>query len=204
MPKKGKLIVIYGINNLGKTTQAKLLVEKLNAENRKTEYLKYPIYDLSPSGYMLNDYLRNDNQDNLTPREFQILHVLNRTQYQPILEQKLNNGINIVAEDYIGTGIAWGIGAEVDKNFLVKINSHLIKEDVIILLDGERFTEAIEKNHYHETNDELMNKIRQTHLELAKDFSWHVVNANQSIEKVGDEIWDVVKSVIPPECFWEE
>lgn len=30
MLTKGKFIVLYGINNLGRTTQAKLLVKRLN------------------------------------------------------------------------------------------------------------------------------------------------------------------------------
>jgi len=34
--KKGKLIVLYGINNLGKTTQAELLVEKIKSNGKKT------------------------------------------------------------------------------------------------------------------------------------------------------------------------
>ena len=42
----GKFIVIYGVNNLGKTTQANMLVQKLKASGLKAEYLKYPIYDL--------------------------------------------------------------------------------------------------------------------------------------------------------------
>ncbi|MFH1565150.1 MAG: hypothetical protein ABIC82_04885 [bacterium] len=193
---RGKLIVFYGINNLGKTTQAKLLVKKLNTKNKNSEYLKYGVYDLKPSGEIINDYLRNNNPHNLSAREFQIIHVLNRTQYQPFLAEKLNQGINIIAEDYIGTNVAWGMGANADKNFLLKINSHLIKEDYVFLLDGERFTKAIEKNHTHENNEDLTNKVRQAHLELAKDFNWHIVNANNNIEKIHDEIWKIIKEVI--------
>ena len=48
--KKGLFVVLHGINNLGKTTQAKLLVEKLQSEGHKAEYMKYPVYDLDPSG----------------------------------------------------------------------------------------------------------------------------------------------------------
>jgi len=196
MSNKAKLIVLYGINNTGKTTQAKLLVEKLKTEKRQAEYLKYGIYDLQPSGDVLNSYLREGNPDNLSAREFQLLHVLNRTQYQPTLEKKLDQGINIVAEDYIGTGIAWGMGSGVDKDFLIKINSHLRQADIVILLDGQRYKQAVEKNHQHETDDELNDKVRQTHLELSKDFGWHVVDANQSVEQVQEDIWGVVKGEI--------
>ena len=43
-PMRGKFIVLYGINNLGKTTQAKFLVEKLQSQGLRAEYVKYPIY----------------------------------------------------------------------------------------------------------------------------------------------------------------
>ena len=110
MSYPGKLIVLYGINNLGKSTQAKKLVERMNAEGYRAQYLKYPIYDLTPSGTMLNAYLREGNPHQLSPREAQLIYVLNRTQTEPVIKKKLKEGIHIVAEDYIGTGLAWGIG----------------------------------------------------------------------------------------------
>ena len=79
---KGKLIVFYGINRLGKSTQAKLLVERLKSINKKSVYLKYAIYDLEPSGKLINSYLRESNPYNFSSREFQILQVLNRQQFE--------------------------------------------------------------------------------------------------------------------------
>ncbi|MBI4812110.1 hypothetical protein HY798_01500 [Candidatus Falkowbacteria bacterium] len=189
-------IVFYGINNLGKTTQTKLLVEKLNSEGFKAQYLKYPVYGLEPSGRILNNYLREGNIYNLTPREAQIIYTLNRTQYEKELSDKLEDGVIVVAEDYTGTGLAWGMGAGVDENFLKKINSHLLKEDVGFLFEGERFKEATENNHRHETNDKLTNKVRQAHLKLAEEFGWMKINANLPIKKIQDIIWDKVKNLL--------
>ncbi len=186
--EKGKLIVLYGINNLGKSTQAELLVENLNKEGIKTEYLKYPIYNLSPSGPTLNNYLRQGNSYKLNAREAQIIYCLNRTQYEKTLIKKLETGINIIAEDYTGTGIAWGMGAGVDENFLKQINSHLIKEDLVFLFDGNRFLESQEKNHKHETNNELTNKVKQAHLKLAQEYNWIKINANLSIEAIQEQL----------------
>ncbi len=195
MPK-GLFIVFYGINNLGKTTQAKLLVERFKKEGYQTEYLKYGIYDLQPSGPVLDDYLRHGNPFNLTPREFQIVHVLNRTQYQPQLLEKLNRGINIVAEDYIGTGLAWGIGAGVDEKFLKQMNTHLIRENLAFLFQGQRFSDGIETNHRHEQDDELTEKVRLAHEKLADEFGWIRINANQPIEVISQEIWEKVVKVL--------
>ena len=46
---KGKLIVIEGTDCSGKETQSKILIDRLNKENIKTEYFSFPNYS-SPSG----------------------------------------------------------------------------------------------------------------------------------------------------------
>lgn len=190
---KGKFIVFYGINNLGKTTQAKLLVEKLQQKGLQAEYLKYPIYDLAPSGPILNKYLRGGNPHELSAREAQIIYTLNRTQFETELKNKLTNGINIISEDYVGTGLAWGIGAGVEERFLKFINSHLLAEDIAFLFDGERFTDSTEKNHKHETDNELLEKVRKTHLRLGEEFGWKKINANLSIEEIHRQILQYIE-----------
>jgi dUTP pyrophosphatase len=188
----GKLIVLYGINNLGKSTQAKLLVERLKANGHQAEYLKYPIYDLEPSGIMLNDYLRNANPHNLHSREAQIIYAMNRTQYQAELISKLESGITIISEDYKGTGIAWGLGAGVDEKFLKDINSHLVEEDLVFLFDGERFRQAIENHHKHENDEDLITKVRWAHLKLREEYGWWKINANLTINEIHEQIWELV------------
>ncbi len=190
--KKGKFIVFYGINNLGKSTQAKLLVERLNKEGHSAEYLKYPIYDLEPSGLMLNDYLRKGNPYNFSPREVQMLYILNRTQFQSEIISKLNSGINIVAEDYIGTGLAWGIGSGIDRALLTRMNNHLLAEDIVFLFQGDRFLDAKEENHAFETDDFLMEKVRLVHDELGKDFGWIPVDSNRLIGIIHQELFDQI------------
>lgn len=189
----GKLIVLYGINNLGKSTQARILVEKLLAKNITAAYLKYPLYDLVPSGELLNNYLRKGNTFGLSAREFQIVQILNKTQYDPTLRSRLAADEWIVAEDYTNTGIAWGMGAGVDKTFMERLNSHLRNEDLGILFKGKRFMEAQEKNHMHETNDELTNKVAEAFEALGKLHGWESVNANETIESIAAKIWDIVQ-----------
>ena len=192
----GKFIVIYGINNLGKTTQAKFLVEKLNAEGRTAEYLKYPIYDLEPAGPIINEYLRGGNPHQITPRELQTLHVLNRTQYEPTFKERLTAGTTVIAEDYVGTGMAWGMGAGVDEEYLAKLNAHLLKEDIAFLFDGERFTESTEENHTHETDSALLKKVRAAHLHLAHKYDWHIINANASVEEIHQTLLEKLSTIL--------
>ena len=192
----GKFITIYGINGIGKSTQSKLLVDYLLQQKKKVEYLKYPIYDLSPSGPIINEYLRQKNKFNLSPREAQIIFALNRTQYQSELKNKLANGFYIIAEDYTQTGIIWGSVNGVSQNLLKTINSHLIREDLSILLDGVPFSNSLNKNHLHEKNEFLIKKARTTFVRLAKSSHWPIITANQPIELVHHQIIKIVDSII--------
>jgi len=190
--RKGKLIVLYGINNLGKTTQAKLIVERLEKLGRKVQYLKYPIYDLEPTGPKINEMLRGGKKQNISEIEFQSIYAQNRQDYQPKLIETLNNGIDVVAEDYTGTGIAWGITKGADLVELEKINQNLLKEDLAIMLEGERFLSGKEDNHLHESNDDFMNLCRQSHEILAQRYGWKKVNAMGNIEEVSNKIWQEI------------
>ncbi len=192
----GKFITIYGVNGVGKSTQSKLLVDYLLKQKKKAEYLKYPIYSLSPSGLILNEYLRQKNKFNLSPREAQIIFTLNRTQYQSELQKRLNCGTIIVAEDYIQTGVAWGVANGISQKFLETINSHLIRENLSILLDGTPFSNSLNKNHLHEKNEFLIKKVRTTFVHLAKSNHWPIIAANQPIKLVYHQIIKIVEQVI--------
>ena len=189
-------IVLYGINNIGKTTQAELLSKKLSSVGIENEYIKYPIYDLKPSGEVLNNYLRFGNKYNLSARENQLIHTINKTQFESILKQKIKSGITIIAEDYIGTSIAWGTASLAPQDFLQNINSHLIKEDLAILLNGNRFKNSIEKNNKHENDQELINKVQDNFLDLAKQNKWEVIEANKSIQEIHAQIYKKVEKYL--------
>lgn len=194
--KRGKFIVLYGVNNLGKTTQAKLLVKKLRKNGHTTEYIKYPIYQSEPAGPLINGYLRKGNPHNFSPRELQILHFIDRINFEPVLKNKLAKGINIVAEDYFGTALAWGIGAGVNKKLLEYLYAFVQKEDLSILFDGERFRDSIEKNHRHENNEKLANRVRKTHIMIGKKYGWEKINANLSVDEIKDIIWAKAEKIL--------
>ncbi len=189
---RGKFVVIYGINNIGKTTQAKLVVQYFLGKGLKADYMKYPIYDMKPSGPFLDGVLRSGKQE-ISEEELQMWFTVNRLQFQPILKKKLNHEINIVAEDYIGTGLAWGSAKGADYNWLKSINSTLMKEDMGILLDGERFVFAKEDRHIHEIDAKLMEKVRKRFIDIGREFDWHIVNANQGNEKVFSDILSILR-----------
>lgn len=194
MEKKwGKFIVFYGINNLGKSTQAKILIKQLKKASIKAEYLKYPIYNLEPTGPFINKVLRSGKAQKISEDELQMWYTLNRFQFEPKLKRKLAKGVWIIAEDYIGTGLAWGWAKGADLEYLENMNKPLLKEDLAIFFYGKRFLDGKERVHLHEQNDKLIELCQRKHRSLAKKYHWRRVNANGSRERIAEKIWRIVE-----------
>lgn len=197
--KRGKMIAIYGINGIGKTTQVELLVDHLKSFEINASRLKYPVYDLEPEGPFINSYLRNEAfriSNPKTTHELQYIYMNNRRSYESILQKRLVSGEWIVAEDYTGTGVAWGLAWGGDLNYLEKINKNLLHEDLSILMDGERFLTAIETTHRNETDVERLNLCKNFLRLLANRYNWTIVGANDSIIEVQKTIKLIVNDLI--------
>ena len=187
------LITLYGINNIGKTTHSKRLVERLEKAGHEVMYVKFPVYEIEPTGTFLNQFLRSGEAQAITEEELQMWFTLNRYQFQPKLQEWLDAGKMVVAEDYIGTGIAWGTVKGASTEWLENMNAHLIKEDLAILIDGERAMDAIEEGHLHETNMDFMKRSRQVHLELGERYGWVTVPLQPTKDETEAMIWKLVE-----------
>jgi thymidylate kinase len=186
------LITLYGINNIGKTTHSERLVKTLNERGHEAIRVKYPVYDVHPSGDYLNRVLRTGIGSAITEEEFQLWFVINRYQFQPTLEKWLAEGKIVVAEDYVGTGIAWGTTKGCSTDWLENLNKHLLKEDLSILMDGERHVKATEAGHLHEEDHDLVDRCRAVHLELGEKYGWNKVSVQPSKDETFDLIWQQV------------
>lgn len=187
---EAKFTVIYGANNLGKSEQVFRLTQNLVRRFIPVERIKYPIYDLEPTGRLINSVVREGIP--MEPIKLQKLYAQNRRDFEPTIKGIISNGTHIVAEDYIGTGVAWGLTEGVSLEILEEINKDLLEPDICILLDGERFTSGIERGHRFEGGKWEL--AREKHLFLAERYGWEIVNANQSKEKVAEDIWKIVSS----------
>lgn len=190
---RGKFITIYGVNNIGKTTHARLLVERLKKEGFDAVYIKYPIYDLEPTGKRLNAILRGNTRQSIDEKELQTLFRQNRADFEPQLEQTLKMGKIVVAEDYTGTGIAWGMAKGLTQSFMEQLNVGLLKEDFAILLTGHPDSRAKEARHLHEQNAALLKSVNNIFVQLWQKYAWHSIKIAPKIEDTADRIWGAVR-----------
>jgi thymidylate kinase len=188
---KGKLITIYGINNIGKTTHARLLTENLCRHGKRAVHLKYPIYDLNPTGPELNNILRG-HKEPVAEDKLQTLFMQNRKDFEPKLKEILDDGIIVIAEDYSQTGIAWGTAKGLEKDWVEQLNEPLLKEDFTILLVGKRALHAKENGHIHEENDDLVNNVDAILKKMALEKNWHIVEIQPVVKDTSDLILEKV------------
>lgn len=194
--RKGKFITIYGINNIGKSTHAQILTERLIQEGYDAEFLKYPNYNIEPSGKFLDHVLRGGGGQSIPEDELQLWFVLNRYQFQPEVEKKLAEGKILVVEDYVGTGIAWGVAKGLELNWMEAINRHLLREDLAIYMSGQRHLEAREEKHIHEQDDKLAERCRRVHEELADKYGWKRVELQREISDTAGLMWETVEKFL--------
>lgn len=184
-------VAIYGINNIGKTTQVQLLKENYIKQGLKVFTLKYPIYDIDPSGTFLHTVLRS-RQQTLSEEELQMWFALNRYQFQSKLQHLLATYDLVIAEDYTYTAVAWGSCKGLDQDWIEKINDKLIQPNLEILITGERSLETVEKGHIHENQHDLADKVSTKLKNLAQDKSWKVVERQAEISQTQDLLLDII------------
>ena len=139
LKSRGSFITVYGANNLGKSTQiAKTVTKLVEKGHQSLLVLKYPMYEITPTGPKINKILKSKEKSDIhiNSLEMQKLYAQNRFDFQPALIDLLNSGIDVICEDYIGTGIAWGLTCGLKLTDLEHINFGLIKPDYEILIDG--------------------------------------------------------------------
>lgn len=192
MSKRGLFIVLYGPDGVGKSRQAGLLEERLQDQQVISRRVRYPVYDLAPTGIRLDEILHK-RRKMLAEEEMQRLFAQNRRDYEPTIKSWLDSGVTVVAENYKGTGVVWGTlrGIAVEK--MEEINSGFLDPDVAILLDGPKREET---SGYPYGNEEEWYKARKIFLQMADRYGWVRVGGDAPILTVANRVWAVVRPVL--------
>jgi thymidylate kinase len=194
--RRGKFIVIYGPNNIGKSWQIRMLASRLiSSAHQSFMIIKYPMYEFEPTGPKINAVLRFGKK--MEPFDFQKLQFQNKLDFQDTLVNLLNSGVDVIAEDYLGTGMAWGMVEGLGVKELEDINFGLIKPDISILLDGKRRIKAREIGHrFEDGSEQRWLEVRDNFRRLALKYKWKIIPYNAEPEVVHEKIWSQVGNFI--------
>ncbi len=68
-------------------------------------------------------YLREGDPGKLTPRESQLVQIVNRTQFESAFQVLKHQYDVILLEDYVGSGIAWSMATGWDEGLMVDMRT---------------------------------------------------------------------------------
>lgn len=199
--KKGKLIVLDGTDGSGKSTQFKMLEERLRAEGINYTAIKFPVYD-SPASILVQRYLAGEygeNADDVNIYAASMFYAMDRydawkkdyNRWRSVYEA---GGI-VIADRYttanfIHQGGKLNTMSERFKFFAWLEDTEfglfgLPKPDQVILLDmpasravemmGKRRKETGESADIHEKDVEFISRCRESALDAAFSMDWKVV-----------------------------
>lgn len=190
---RGLFVVVYGPSGVGKTKQLELLGEKLTQERVQFKRVIYPMLNFGESGKKLKRLLWRADRT-LPEEEMQTLFTENRMEFEPTLNSWLDSGVSVLAEDYVGTGLVWGVVRGMELARIEEINKKFTHPNVSILLDGPRRLDLRPgEGHIYQNDEEEWYRCRKTYLQMADKYGWIRVGADAPILTVASRVWTVVK-----------
>lgn len=193
--RKGKIIVIEGIDKAGKTTQANLLLEKL----KSPKYVKFEFPDYStPVGKEIKQFL-DGNRD--YPDEVKmILLSANRWEKKAEIERVTGKGTTIIMNRYYQSNLVYGISKGLKLSWLLALDEGLPKADLVIVIDIRTNTLVTRSKNgivdKFEQDLNLIRKVKKNYGILANKFNWHIVDGERSVDDVNDEVLELVKRIM--------
>ena len=212
----GKLIVIEGTDGSGKSTQFKLLTQRLEREGRQFQKLVFPQY-AEPSSALIRMYLGGEfgtHPSDVNAYAASAFYAVDRyASYKKVWGEYYENGGLIVSDRYTTSNAVHQASKEAPENqgeFLKWLYEFeydklgLPKPDLIIYLDVPTdFTEKLMRHReadthtkadIHEQDLSYLATCRRTGKAAAEFYGWSVIDcvrdgAMRSIEDIHEEIY---------------
>ncbi|MGH9998053.1 MAG: dTMP kinase, partial [Nitrososphaeraceae archaeon] len=163
--RKGKIIVIEGIDKAGKTTQAKLLQKKLRS---KCVRFDFPDYS-TPVGKEIKQFL--DGKRGYSDEVKMILLSANRWEKKAEIQRVIGKGTTIIMNRYYQSNLVYGISKGLKLDWLLALDKGLPRADLVLVIDIKTNTLVTRsKNGIIDTFEkdlELIRKVKKNYRILA-------------------------------------
>ncbi len=197
MSTDGFLLVIEGIDAVGKKTQSQLLVSRFKQKHLKTKLFSFPDY-ATPIGKEIRAFLTGTR--NYPPELIHILFAANRWEKHAELRNMLGEGSNVIVNRYTESNLVYGKANGLSLEWLANLEKGMPKSDLVIVLDAPPVLLASRRSvnkDVYESNLRLQETVRSIYRELARKFRWAIVNSTENVETVHKRVLKVVSAEIP-------
>ena len=192
----GVLVNLEGIDGCGKSTQSKLLREKLEGEGEKVIILKEPTK--RPHGQKLWDVLHGKRK--ASNEEILELFVLDRKQHvEEKIQPALDDGTMVLMDRYYYSSMAYQVAGGIDIEEIREKHVFAPRPDVVLIFDLP-VSVALERVKGHSDADEFekeehLEKVREAYLDLGNDPLVRIVDATGTPEEIFEDVWRLVSEV---------
>jgi dTMP kinase len=199
--RKGKIIVIEGIDKAGKGTQSnllqsRLLINALKFSGNVCTIMDFPDYT-TPIGQEIRAFL--DGNRNYTLETKHVLMSANRWEKKKEIESLIENGTIIIMNRYYQSNLVYGVSHGLNLKWLLNLDKGLPKEDVVIVLEvnpNTSYQRVPGNRDSFEIDRKLLTKVHKNYRKLAKQFNWKVINGERVSGEVHNEIMKILRKVL--------
>lgn len=191
MQVKGFFICIEGLDGCGKTTQARLLVERLR-QNYEA------VYTAEPSHGKIGKFIRQYcllGKKRLSSVVEALLFAADRFEH---LEREvlpaLKKGKLVVSDRYVYSSLAYQGGGGTDLEWIEKINEHAMRPHLAIFIDvdPEIVLKRLKREKSVMESLETQQKVREVYMKFVEKGELVKIDGNKPKREVANEILKVV------------
>ena len=190
--RKGRIVVIEGMDKAGKTTQSRVLVSALRNKGKSCASLDFPDYS-TPIGREIRSFL--DGKRDYPDETKLMLLSANRWERKETIDRMLSNGTILVMNRYYHSNLVYGVSKNLELDWLMTLDRGLPKEDLCIVLEIRPTISESRSKHagdLFENDKDLLKNVYKNYRKLAKLFNWKIINGERSKEEVSRDILDIV------------
>ena len=191
MNKKGAFICIEGLDGCGKTTQAKLLVKKLQKSHNV-------VYTAEPSRGKIGTFIRKSylyGEKRLSSVVEALLFAADRLEHvESEVLPALNQGELVISDRYVYSSLAYQGAAGLSLEWIEKINEQALRPDFAIFIDVDPKTvmHRLKPRKSVMENLETQRKVREIYLKSVEKGDLARINGDKPKNEVAQELYAVV------------
>jgi len=192
MKRKGVFICVEGLDGCGKTTQTKLLVERLEKKGYDAIYTAEP--SRGEIGSFIKEYCLH-GETRFSSIVEALLFAADRFEHvEKEVIPTLNEGKLVVSDRYVYSSLAYQGATGLDLEWIEKINEHAIRPHLAVFIDVEPETviQRLKPKKSVMENLGTQQKVREVYMKFVEKGELVKIDGNNFKQEVADDILTVV------------
>ena len=195
MIRKGCFVCIEGLDGSGKSTQTRLLAERLQKTRRV-------LLTVEPSRGRIGTFIRQSylyGENRLSSVVEALLFAADRVDHvQNEIVPALETGDVVISDRYVYSSLAYQGAAGLSLEWIEKVNSHALRPDIALFLDVDLGTvmKRLKPRKSIMENLETQERVRGYYLDLVKVGLLRRVDGNRVKSEIAEETFSIVQDFL--------